>query len=205
MIDCSGIIVAGGRSSRFGERDKALVTVDGDPMIRRVADRLAPVVEELVVNCRHEQRDRLDEALAGCSLDLRFAVDPVPDRGPVYGLRTGLRTARGRHAVVMACDMPCLDPSLLEYLCDRAASTDADAVVPRVNGYPQPLCSVYDVTAGLSACEAAVARSNPSLRTVLSCLDTLTVEESTITDHASLGSLTNVNTPADLDSTPISK
>ena len=48
----SGVVVAGGRSTRFGAPDKAVADLGGTPMIRRVADRIAPAVEELVVNCR---------------------------------------------------------------------------------------------------------------------------------------------------------
>ena len=72
----SAVIVAGGRSTRFGDDDKAVAPLSGTPMIRRVADRLEPVVDELVVNCRDDQRDAIEEALAGYPLATNFALDP---------------------------------------------------------------------------------------------------------------------------------
>jgi len=199
MSDRSALVLAGGRSRRFGDRDKALFRVEGTPMVRRVADSVAPVVDELVVNCRREQRPRIREVLAGCPLEPRFAVDAVPDRGPVYGLQTGLRFAAGERAVVVGCDMPFLDPALLSYLLDRLRTDDASGVVPRVDGDRHPLCGAYHVDAALEACEAAIARSDPRLRTVLDCLTLVTVDESTVRDHAPLRALTNVNTPADIE------
>ncbi|ELY34802.1 molybdopterin-guanine dinucleotide biosynthesis protein A [Haloferax volcanii DS2] len=98
----AGIILAGGRSTRFGGIDKATATVGGQPMIHRVAASLDPVVDELVVNCRAEQRDSLAGALL--DFDIRFAEDSHPDRGPVFGLRTALRATSVEYAAVLPCD-----------------------------------------------------------------------------------------------------
>lgn len=195
----TGIIVAGGRSTRFGDRDKALVAVEGTPMIRCVADRLTPVVDSLVVNCRREQRPAIADVLDDCDLDHRFAIDSIPDRGPVAGLQTGMRFAASENAIVVACDMPYVEPDLFEFLVERADKTQNDAVVPRVDDRVQPLCGVYDVDAGRSACTTALARGEPSLRTVFDHLDAHVVDEPTVLEHTSRQALTNVNTPSDLD------
>ncbi len=195
----SAVVLAGGRSRRFGDCDKALADVDGRPMIARVADRLTSVADELVVNCRRDQRAGLAETLAECALEPRFAVDSVPDRGPVYGLRTGLRTAAGQYAIVVACDMPFVDPTLLAYLLDRSEERKTSGAVPRLDGRRQPLCGAYMVDPALDACTAAIARGDSRLSTVLDCLTLVVADESTVREHASPHALTNVNTPADLD------
>lgn len=195
----SAVVIAGGRSRRFGDRDKALADVEGTPMIRRVVDRLPPDVDELVVNCRREQRAAIEDVLSGGPLSPRFAVDAVPDRGPMYGLRTALRVATGQYAVALSCDVPYVEPALLTGLLEEARRRSANGVVPRVGDYRQPLCSVYRVDACRDACEIATGRSDPRLQTVLDCLDPLIVEEEWVREHADPRALTSVDTPADLD------
>ena len=77
----TGIVLAGGRSERFPTVDKALAPLDGEPLVHHAAATLAPVVDDLVVNCRRDQREAFAEALA--EFDPAFAIDAVPDRGPL--------------------------------------------------------------------------------------------------------------------------
>ena len=88
MTDRAGVVVAGGRSTRMGDREKAVVEVAGRPLVARVAEALSAVADELVVNCRPDQRDAIATALQGH--DPVFAIDEDPDRGPVAGIATGL-------------------------------------------------------------------------------------------------------------------
>lgn len=62
MTDHSGVVLAGGRSRRFGEGDKALAELDGEQMVVRVVDRVTTEVEDVAVSCRPEQVDRLERA-----------------------------------------------------------------------------------------------------------------------------------------------
>jgi molybdopterin-guanine dinucleotide biosynthesis protein A len=186
----SALILAGGRSTRFGEPDKALAEFEGTPMIRRVADRLAPVTDELVVNCRDDQRDAVAAALDGRSP--RFAVDPVPDEGPVAGMRTGLRVASGSAVAVAACDMPRVDPELFERLF---AAVDT-AAVPRADGRLHPLHAVYDGRAARVACDRTMAIGSARLYDVL-----VRVEPTVVDVDDAMGDdspFTNVNTRTDL-------
>jgi len=196
MAGVSAVLVAGGRSIRFGDCEKALAPVDGTPMLRHVADRVASTVDELVVNCRREQREAFAAALDGH--EPRFAVDPVPDQGPVAGLRTGLRVAAGRRAVALACDLPFVEQSLFEHLFGRARATGAAAVVPLAEGRPQPLAAVYDVRAARTACTRVLDRGDTRLGAILDDLTVVTVDEPTVTELASARALANVNTLADL-------
>lgn len=151
----SGIVVAGGRSTRFGERDKALAEVAGDPLVRRVADGVGEVVDDFVVNCRREQVEALERALDGAGVDPRFATDAVPDRGPVAGMATGLRAANGSVAVVTACDMPSLDPDFLGSMLDDVRSHSG--IVPIFDDHAQPLCAVYRVAPAIETCDAVLS------------------------------------------------
>jgi molybdopterin-guanine dinucleotide biosynthesis protein A len=190
----TGVVLAGGRSTRFGDRDKALVSLAGTPMVRRVADRLPPVVDELVVNCRPEQVGPLETALEG--LDPTFAPDDRPGAGPLAGIERGLRAASGEYAAVVACDMPFLDPHFLGYLFGRAR--DRDAAVPRPDEWYQPLQAVYRVEPALAACRDAHAAGEARPVALRSRLDAVTVGPAELDAHAAPATFENLNTPAEL-------
>ena len=188
----TGVIIAGGRSSRFGGADKAVAELAGTPMIRRVADRLVDVVDELVVNCRVDQRDAVAAAIDGYERRVVFAVDEDPDRGPMAGIRTGLRAAGSEYAAVVSCDMPFVDPSFLEYLVDRAGGHDA--AVPRPDEWFQTTQAVYRADAMADACDAALARGESKIVEPLFELDYVVVDADEIRRHADPDTFENLNT-----------
>ncbi|RLM50639.1 molybdenum cofactor guanylyltransferase [Halorubrum sp. Atlit-28R] len=213
----TGAILAGGRSTRFGDADKAVAPIAGVPMIRRVADRLAgaddpvppgadrasggdPVVDEFVVNCRPDQREALAEALSGVTLPVRWALDEEPDLGPLAGIRNACRAATDPYAAVVACDMPFVDPSFLAALRELAGEPDVEAVLPRLDDrWFQTTQAVYATEPAAEACDRALDQGE---RKVLAMVDR--VREAVVDDEA-IRSLTtdrtfaNVNTRADLD------
>lgn len=195
MDASSGVIVAGGRSVRMGGTEKTVVDVAGTPLIRRVADRLCAATDELVVNCRADQRDPIAAALEG--LDPRFAVDEVPDRGPVAGIKTGLEASETEYSAIVAADMPFLDPDLLSYLFERAA--DHEAAVPRPGEWFEPLHAVYKTAPSVAACERALESENPRIIEPLSTLDRVVVDREDLLAHGSLDSFESVDTPDDVE------
>lgn len=195
-----GVITAGGYSTRFGESDKALAQIDSTPMLRHVADRLAPVIDTLVVNGRFDQLDTFAEAMDGYPHPVAYAADEHEGRGPVDGIATGLAALDPtiEHAVVVACDMPGVDPTVLDALFMRATTSHADAIVPRTDdGWLQVLHAVYRPRPMIDAARRALVDEE---RKVLAPLDHLDVE---IVDAGELPSLAascaNVNTRDELD------
>ena len=188
----AGLVLAGGRSRRFGEADKAVADLAGTPMIRRVVDLIRPTVDELVISCREEQVPTIRSMLED-EPDASFAVDPVDDRGPVAGIVTGLRSVTAADAVVVGCDMPFVDPTFVEFLFDRAAGYEA--AVPRLDdGWFQVTQAVYRVEPMADACERALARGDRRIVDPLSDLDYVAVDEDEIREHAGLETFENVNT-----------
>ncbi len=193
----SGVILAGGYSTRFGDGDKAVADLAGEPLIRRVADRLGSVVDDLVVNCRAEQRARLDAALDGIANPIRYAEDPEPDQGPMAGIMTGLREAHGEYAAVVACDMPFVDASFLDYLFERASGHDA--AVPQVEDeWFQTTQAVYRSEPMADACAAALADDEHKIIAPLFTLEYVVVEAAEIREHAADDTFRNVNTREEL-------
>ncbi|MFB6171830.1 MAG: molybdenum cofactor guanylyltransferase [Haloarculaceae archaeon] len=196
----AGVVLAGGRSTRYGDGDKALADLAGTPMVRRVADALAPAIEALVVNCRPEQVDALRPALDGYPRSVRFATDPTPDLGPLGGIRTGLRAVEAHadhaYAAVVACDMPFLDPGFVGHLFDRARGHDA--AVPRVDEWFQTTHAVYRAGAMAEACAAALDRDEGKILAALETVDAVVVERAELDRYATPEVFRNCNTPEEV-------
>ncbi len=193
----AGVIVAGGRSTRFGDRDKAVADLAGTPLVRRVADRLESVVEELVVNCRPDQRGAIAAALEGFDPEPEFAEDPEPDRGPMAGIMTGLRAADSEYAAAVACDMPFVDPGFVDYLFERAAGHDA--AVPRPDEWFQPTQAVYRAEPMADACAEALARGEGRIIAPLEDLEYVLVGAEEVEEHATPETFENLNTRAEFE------
>lgn len=194
----SGVIIAGGRSTRFGDRDKAVAVLGGIPMIRRVADRLVKVIDELVVNCREGQMEAIKEAFEGYSIDPVYAVDPEPDLGPMAGIRNGLRSVSAKYAFVVACDMPFVSATLSEYLFRRASGHDA--AVPRsAEGWYQTTQAVYRASAMVQACDRALEAGDSRIVDALFELDYVEVSEDEVLEYADLRTFENLNTQAEFE------
>ncbi|OGL59686.1 MAG: hypothetical protein A3J27_04190 [Candidatus Tectomicrobia bacterium RIFCSPLOWO2_12_FULL_69_37] len=133
-------ILAGGRSQRMG-RDKFLLPLGGEPVIRRVARLLGSVFSRVFVVAA---RARPFEELG-----FEAAEDLLPGNDSLGGLHAAVSRAGAPHVFVAGCDMPFLQLSLLRGLASRAA--EADVVIPLREGYPEPLCAVYG-----RACEPAI-------------------------------------------------
>lgn len=196
----AGVVLAGGRSTRFGESDKAVAELADTPMIRRVADRLAGVVDELVVNCRADQREAIADALAGYDHPIGFAIDAEPDEGPMAGIETGLREVQSEYAFVVACDMPFLDAELVEFLVETAASAPEahDAAVPRPGEWFETTHAVYRAEPMAEACAAALERGERKIIEPLFELDYVVVEEEEL-EKFDRKSFENVNTPEEFE------
>jgi molybdopterin-guanine dinucleotide biosynthesis protein A len=129
----TGVIQAGGRSTRMGGRPKALMELGG----RRIIDRVAEVVREVA-----------DDVLIVTNtpelyafLDLPMVPDAFPDHGSLGGIYSGLRAAAGDAAFTVACDMPFLMTEVARLVTGRAG--EADVVVPRVGEQFETLHACY--------------------------------------------------------------
>ncbi len=132
----SAVVLAGGLSRRLG-RDKAIEPLGGEPLIRRVLARVAQVADETVVVLNDASR----AAELPLSEDVVPAVDRYPGAGSLGGIFTGLEAARADWALVVACDMPFLNVPLLRLILSLRAGRDA--VVPVIEGRPEPTHAVY--------------------------------------------------------------
>jgi len=190
----TGVVVAGGRSTRFGDREKALAEVNGESMLRRVVGTLGQVADEVAVNCREDQQEPFAAALASVGVPVRFALDDQPDEGPLVGLERALLAVDTDRTLVLGCDMPLADADALSAMLDRLGSEN-DVVVPVTDSGPEPLHAAYRVGPTLTAAQAAIGAGERSLQALLA---RLTVRELPVGDEIPARSVTSVDTEAAL-------
>jgi len=141
----TGAVLCGGHSRRMGA-DKALLPLDGRRLIDYPLEALRPVAGRILLACG--PRPRYAE------LALETVLDAFPDGGPLAGLLAALEACRGEWLVLVACDMPRVEPRVLRALLEEAARSDLDVCLLEIERGTQPLCGVYRKT-----CAPAVRRS----------------------------------------------
>jgi molybdopterin-guanine dinucleotide biosynthesis protein A len=144
----SAIILAGGRSVRFG-RDKCAEIAVGRPLLQHVVDAVSPVASEIII----VRAPGMSPPPVQSATPLRHAED-VREGGALVGLYSGLLVASQPVAVALGCDMPLLSRPLLRYL-RSLMSRDVDVVMPLWEGKEEPLHAFYRRTC-LSAIEKAL-------------------------------------------------
>jgi len=116
----SGIVLAGGRSTRFGS-DKLAALVDGRPLLHRSLEALAALCAEVVIVGPHDrppQAPQAPQAPPALAVPVRLTRDDTPAGGPMVGLAAGLRQAAWPVVIVAAGDMPTPSLGVLRLLVD---------------------------------------------------------------------------------------
>lgn len=183
----SAIILAGGKSQRLG-MDKALLELEGRPLIERVLSRLRRLSDDLIIVAK--------DTTPYARLNARLVSDIYPAQGPLIGLHAGLRAAHHPLALAVACDMPFLDLRLLRYMI--VLGRGYDIVVPRIGGYLEPLHALYRAESCLPAIEQALDEGRFRVISFFSHMRVRYVEEQEVNlfDPEHLSFL-NINTPED--------
>ena len=137
----TGIILAGGKSSRLG-RDKAWEDVGGQRIIDRVIGALQSSCDEvLIIGDRPERQNEL--SLPKC---IQYRSDELKGRGSIGGLYTGLTASDTLWSLVVACDMPFISRELIRFMLSIISKNRCDAIVPVINGRYQPTHALYNST-----------------------------------------------------------
>lgn len=129
----TGVLLAGGQGSRMGGVDKGLVELAGQPMAAHALARLAPQVDELIINA--------NQNLAAWQAFGHpvFGDDIGGFAGPLAGLHAALVRARHPLVVTAPCDSPFLPADLVERLATALHAADAQLAVARTFDQPHPV------------------------------------------------------------------
>lgn len=184
----AGVVLAGGYARRFGDTDKTLAELDGEPLIGHVVEGLRPVVDTVVISCRAEQRAAFERHLDG----VQFRADPTPDRGPLAGLAAALDIVEAEGVALAAADMPCVPRGLYDDFFGRLEGVDA--VLTRDQEFLQPVPSVYRTAPLRTAAEHEHDDDGHRLRAVFETLTVRKIDAERVRDRWGDRVLTDVNT-----------
>jgi len=195
-VRISGLIMAGGSSSRMG-RDKALLPVGGLPLIAVLLERMARHCGCVIIAAGDERRAReyraaIAPVLKGGAIDERriaFAVDRYAGCGPLAGLHAGLSELQTGWALVMGIDMPNVSASLLARM--RAAAASAGGAAEVVHAPGQPFHALYRASLALEIAER-LERGDFRVASLLDRPGAVTVEPETDEEREAF---VNLNTP----------
>jgi len=130
MGGITGILLAGGESSRMGI-DKSKLEYHGKTFLDIAISNLSEVADQVLLISNHE-------AISG----VEVYSDLVENIGPLGGLHTGLSYSNNPTNIVMACDMPLLNPFVLKEMILNTPK-NSDGMVPYLQDKPQLLCAVF--------------------------------------------------------------
>jgi len=128
----TGVILAGGLSTRYGE-NKAFLQIGGVRLIERIADEMKGIFHQAIL-VTNQKRDFE-------YLKLPMVEDLIKGLGPLGGIYTGLSAISGQAGFFVACDMPLLHKGLIRYMVEIIDAYEA--VIPSVGKWVEPLHAVY--------------------------------------------------------------
>ena len=191
----TGVVLAGGASRRMG-RDKRLLpwgpdSTDGTghttSLLQATVETLRMVADEIIVVANDRPK----------VVGAHVVSDVISDAGSLGGILSGLEAASHDQVFVAAADMPFLRADLIRNLAARF--DDHDAVVPVLNGRPEPLHALYGPAVAVAA-RRQIKLGKLKIASALSGLDVVWVPESELQPiDPGLESFRNVNTPAEYE------
>ncbi len=128
----TGVILAGGKSIRMG-KNKAFIQVEGIPIIERIHNLFTELFQEVIIVTN--EKDLFS------NFNSKIYSDLIPDKGALGGLYTGIVWSSFYYSFCVACDMPFIKRSLVQYLIENVANEDV--IIPRTKDGLQPLHAIY--------------------------------------------------------------
>jgi molybdopterin-guanine dinucleotide biosynthesis protein A len=167
-VTVSAIVLAGGRSVRFG-RDKLAEPLDGVPLLWRTIEAVGTVAEDVVVVLAPGAEPALP-------VGVRVAQDAAIGQGPLVGVVAGLEAVRHDAVIVVGGDMPWLRPDVLGLMLASLDGPTA-SVALEVDGRAQQLPLVVRLEPALSAVRRLVESGERRLGALLESLTSTTIAE----------------------------
>jgi len=185
----SAAILAGGKSTRMGGKDKSLLILNGLTFVETIRKKLEKYISEIFVVTK--ENEKLEE--------MKFSVFPdlIVDKGPLGGLYTALSVSEASKVLLVACDMPHLDELLVENFIDSVS--DEDVLMPLKDSKPEPLFAIYDRNC-LPTIINKIENGRLEMTSFFSSLNVRYLKEETWRQWDERGlSFKNVNAPEDFE------
>ena len=185
----SAAILAGGKSTRMGGKDKSLLILNGLTFVETIRKKLEKYISEIFIVTK--ENEKLEE--------MKFSVFPdlIVDKGPLGGLYTALSVSEASKVLLVACDMPHLDELLVENFIDSVS--DEDVLMPLKDSKPEPLFAIYDRNC-LPTIINKIENGRLEMTSFFSSLNVRYLKEETWRQWDERGlSFKNVNAPEDFE------
>ena len=127
----TGIILAGGKSTRMG-KDKGLIAINKKPMIQHVIDAITPFVSSIIIISNNSAYKRFG---------FKVYSDLLKNKGPVGGIYTALSISNTEKNLIVSCDTPFISSDLLTILKNKR--NNCDIIIPKYNNKIHPLIGIY--------------------------------------------------------------
>ena len=128
----TAIILAGGKSSRFGS-DKAFIKIEGTPLIKKQIKLLKKIFKKIIIVINNPNKYQIRGA--------KVIRDVIPGRGPLSGIHAGLLASNSFYNFVVGCDMPFINSEFIRYLSSKKRGFDI--VVPKLKKGYETLFAIY--------------------------------------------------------------
>lgn len=181
----TGIILAGGKSSRMG-RNKALIEINEKPMIAHVHGILKNLCDEIIISANETESYNF--------LNEKIVSDEIPGLGPIGGIYSCLKKSSTQKNLVLACDIPFISKEFLIHILLH--KNDAEFVLPVSEKYkPEPLCAIYDKSI-IKLLEQMIGKKDYKIQNLVNYCSYKFLHSTEVQFNPLL--LKNINTPQDL-------
>ena len=186
--DVTAFVLAGGKSIRMG-KDKAFLEFKGRILLARALELAAGVAKDVRI-----VGDPSKFAAFG-----RVIEDIYCEHGPLGGIHAALKSSSTELNLMLAVDLPLVEPNFLKYLVSVARDGNAVVTVPRASDGLQPLCAVYR-RGFAEVAKQSLAQGKNKIDALFSNVDSGIVEPETLS-HAGFSSkiFRNLNTPEEFE------
>ena len=186
---CSGVILAGGRNSRFSGRNKAFIRIGGKRIIDRTYGLFKELFEEIILVT--------NDPLQYVEWNLNIVTDIFPLQSALTGIHAGLFFTTNPYAFFAACDTPFLKRELIETILDKI-EPGIDIIIPETSEGLEPLCAVYSKQC-LKPAEQHLVQKKLKIRQFFRKVRVKKLSEKVLREKdLDLLSFFNINTPDEL-------
>ncbi|PTX17537.1 molybdenum cofactor guanylyltransferase [Halanaerobium congolense] len=192
MLKINAVLLAGGKSRRFGNVDKALLPFAGTTLIEYIYSNLKKNFNKVIIIGSKDKYSFID--------DVEIHEDIYKNKGPLAGIYTGLYFSETNYNFICGCDMPFLNSNYFNYLKGNLTKQDkAEIIVPKYNGFLEPLAALYHYSL-LKRIQNEILNNNLRIKSFYNNAEKKILSESSLEKKFDLKRLFfNLNYPQDLE------
>ena len=130
--DVTGIILAGGKSTRMGV-NKSFLKLGNETIVERITDLMKSTFNEVIIITNSPDEYKF--------LNLPLYEDIFKDKGPLGGIHSGLTHSKTENNFFISCDIPLMTKEMIEYIVEY--KSEKPIKFCEAAGYHQPLAGGY--------------------------------------------------------------